>query len=142
MDSIALPIPAIATILALCGLQASLACADEIAVTTWHCWYQGQTRLACRLATVAGDGETLSPEALTDPLRAALPAAAQQVLDHPARLRNRTVTIPMFSSYEDRANAEDLADAVMCGARMACRVVFHPDIAAIAFLHETDPARD
>lgn len=147
MDNLSLLFSAAAALLAL---LASPAMADGSAVTTWNCWYQGQTRLACRLAPPDGLADEPDEDAVATPGTDALPqgqpsglpAVAQRILREPLKLRDRIIVIPMFSSYESRENARELADAVMCGTRLACRVNYHPDMATVAFLHETDPARD
>lgn len=147
MDKLSSPTPAARALLALLGSPAS---AGEPFITTWTCRYQEQTRLACRLAPAddlayepgenaraTPGADALLPSQPSDPL-----AVMQRKLREPGRLRGRIIVIPMFSSYESRENARELADAVMCSTRLACRVNYYPDIAAVAVLHEIDPARD
>lgn len=117
--------------------------------TTWNCWHARGTNILCRLA----DAPEVIEEAVTHqvheparqttlPQRGRLPKIAETILKQAAKLRERTISIPMFSHPESMANAEELADAVMCGARKSCRVQFFRSVALAALHIVGDPALD
>jgi hypothetical protein len=74
------------------------------------------------------------------PRRGPLPRIAYGILENPARFAGRTITIPLLSPPENLANAEELADAVMCGGRQACGVQFFRSVTA--FAQHLDEAAD
>jgi hypothetical protein len=132
--------------------------ADEISgattpTTIWTCWYNNDTRILCRLldadapseptqadATASSDVGPLQPTSSQYPNRGALPPIVNAILDRPETLRERTISIPLFTSPEDMAFAEELAWAVMCGIRETCRVDFERSVEALAMLNDPDPA--
>jgi hypothetical protein len=134
--------------------------ADEVsgaaaATTTWLCWYNNDTRILCRLLDAAADAPSdplqadATPSAVAAPLqptssqypsRGPLPPIVNAILERPETLRERTISIPLFTSPEDMAFAEELAWAVMCGIRATCRVDFERSVEALAMLNDPDPA--
>lgn len=123
--------------------------ATAITETTWNCWHARNTKILCRLADApelvddAAAIEVAAPAAPTArPQRTRLPKIAKTILEQAAKLRERTISIPMYSHPESMANAEELADAVMCGARKSCRVQFFRSVALAALYIVGDPALD
>ena len=106
--------------------------------TSWTCWYNGDSRVLCRVA--AAPALDAAPLTTAYPGRDTLPEAVRTIHERPALLRGRTITIPLHSPPEDMDNAAELACAVMCGIRTACRVDFFRDVAELALRHEEDPA--
>jgi len=120
----------------VCGAETAAAPALE---TRWTCWYNGSMGVLCRVT------DAPPAEAAVEPVAVApdgLPEVARVILERPGLLRGRTVAIPLYSQPEEMANAELLADAVMCGARASCSVDFFRDLAALAMQLEEDPARE
>lgn len=129
--------------------DASPRAATAIAETTWNCWHARNTKILCRLADApeviedAAASEVGAPTGVTTASRPArLPKIAETILQQAAKLRQRTISIPMYSHPESMANAEELADAVMCGARKSCRVQFFRSVALAALYIVGDPALD
>lgn len=131
--------------LALADDDAALT-ATAVAETTWNCWHARNTKILCRLADapeVIEDAAAIEVAAPTARLqRTRLPKIAKTILEQAAKLRERTISIPMYSHPESMANAEELADAVMCGARKSCRVQFFRSVALAALYIVGDPALD
>lgn len=138
-----------------CGF--SLALADELTLsngdsvseTTWNCWNERNVKILCSLvdtSIVSNEdflpAPSIDPNASAYPSREPLPDLVETILERPEYLRDRTISIPLYSPPETHANAEALADAVMCGARPGCHVEFFHSIWMVALLYETDPARD
>ncbi|NMG74682.1 hypothetical protein [Aromatoleum diolicum] len=118
------------------------------AETVWSCWYNEDTTFRCRLARSRdepGDRRVKfgSPEPRRSlyPRRGPLPPIVKTIHDHPARLRGRTITIPLFSTPLDPEFAATLVQAVMCDTRPACRTRIYRSPAAAAEEYEEDPAR-
>ncbi len=134
--------------LAACCLAPAAPATDGTAIsapatTVWTCWHNGKTRILCRLSRAPEWGTAEAAElAAPYPGQMVLPLAVREIREQPMRLYGRTLVIPMFSTPELAANSEMLADAVMCGARPACRVDFFHDVAGLASLYEEDPALD
>jgi hypothetical protein len=120
-----------------CGAETAAAPAIE---TRWTCWYNGRTSVLCRVTDAPLAQPPLDPAA--SPPSDGLPEVARVILERPGLLRGHTLTIPLHSPPEEMANAELLAEALMCGARTSCRVDFFRDVAALAMQFEEDPARD
>lgn len=117
------------------------------AETTWNCWHARNTKILCRLAYApevieysADDDVAVAATQAKLPLRARLPLLAETILKQAAKLRERTISIPMYSHPESMADAEELADAVMCGGRNSCRVQFFRSVALAALYIVGDPA--
>lgn len=118
------------------------------AETVWYCWYNEDTTFRCRLARARdnpGDrGAWLGiPETRRSlyPKRGPLPPIVKTIHEYPARLRGRTITIPLFSHPLDPGLAAILVHSVMCGSRPACRTLIFPSSLAAAKEFEEDPAR-
>jgi len=116
--------------------------------TEWHCWYNDDTTFRCRLARAPDDPGARDAEPDRAPARSSLyprrgplPAIVGTIHQHPARLRGRTITIPLFSAPRDVRFAAMLVQGVMCGARPACRALIFDSAAAVADAYEEDPAR-
>lgn len=114
-----------------CGVGASGRAAADDAETVWACWYDRSTSVLCRLLTApASPIETAveSPLPLVVPASsrpgAVLPPLAHVISEAPARLGGRTVRIPLHNHAHNMDAVEQLAEAVMCGARSDCRVLF------------------
>jgi hypothetical protein len=145
------------TLFALATLAGPARADAAAADTAWGCWYNGDTTFRCRLAR-APDEEVSAPgghdapapgaspfppapsQRLLLPRRGPLPVLVQTIHEHPARLRGRTITIPLFSHPTDAQLAAELTHAVMCGDRPACHVQIFRSAAAFAYAHEEDPA--
>lgn len=122
---------------------------DSVLPTTWHCWLDRSSRVLCQLEQAPPANENdpgflpVSDLSVSSyPRRGPLPRIAYSILENPARFAGRTITIPLLSPPENMANAEELADAIMCGGRQACGVQFFRSVVAFALhLDEgTDPA--
>lgn len=85
--------------------------------TQWHCHYNGGVRVLCRLANA---GEVAMPVAVS----AHLPEAVHWILNHPARVAEGLVSIPLLGVPFDMEMTGKLAEAVMCGAKAACGIIF------------------
>lgn len=85
--------------------------------TKWHCHYDGGVRVLCRLASGGQDVEQVA-------VSARLPEAVHQILNRPAELEGSLVSIPLLGVPFDMAMTGKLADAVMCGAKAACGIIF------------------
>lgn len=104
---------------------------DASAWTIWDCWLERGTRILCRLEAVGPmPTELHAATPLVSPVRApsgrliARTALAQAILDRPDSLRERVISIPLYSAPDSRLDAEELAGAVMCAERIQCRVAF------------------
>lgn len=116
--------------------------------TVWNCWYNHDTTFRCRLAQAPddpggadADPGLSAPRPSLYPKRGPLPAIVKTIRDHPARLRGRTITIPLFSPPIDMRFSVELVQAVMCGRRPACRIRIFRSLAGVAQEYEEDPAR-
>lgn len=116
--------------------------------TVWNCWYNHDTTFRCRLAQAPddpggadADPGLSAPRSSLYPRRGPLPAIVRTIRDHPARLRGRTITIPLFSPPIDIRFSAELVHAVMCGRRPVCRIRIFRSLAAVAQEYEEDPAR-
>lgn len=118
----------------LMALYATCAHAEEVVArpVSWVCWYAGAASVACRLG--GPDGGELSGADLQSPTTdagAALPAGkrplpeiVRTILQQPHTLVGKTISIPLFTEARDAEFVRELADAVMCGTRKLCRVLF------------------
>jgi hypothetical protein len=121
-------------------------------MTTWHCWYDGMTGVLCRISELATPSAATMPAQATAtttasidsgrPQRGTLTQLAVALVDAPAKMIERTIRVPLLSYPENMSDVEELADAVVCGGRITCRVEFFRTTGALA-LHlddESDPA--
>jgi hypothetical protein len=136
------------------GVHADEMTAATTPTTIWTCWYNNDTRILCRLldaadtpseplradATASSDAGPLQPISSQYPSRGPLPPIVGAILERPETLSERTISIPLFTSPEDMAFAEELAWAVMCGIRETCRVDFERSVEVLAMLSDPDPA--
>lgn len=126
--------------------------AQAPAMTIWHCWYDGMTGVLCRIgeletpsAATSSASATASTNASTEsgrPQRGTLTQLAVALVNAPAKMVERTIRVPLLSYPENMSDVEELADAVVCGGRITCRVEFFRTTGALA-LHlddEGDPA--
>lgn len=129
------------------GAQAEMPAARP---ASWVCWYADGTSLACRLGP---EGlSMLSPadlsagaedSAIVPPAgRRPLPEIVRTILLQPEKLAGRTISIPLFTEAQDMDFARELAEAVMCGTRRLCRVLFLGSSAEVALALDAvdDPA--
>ncbi|WP_157353737.1 hypothetical protein [Aromatoleum toluclasticum] len=117
---------------------------------TWICWYAKGTHVHCRLgieesAAVSSAGSSSTHSAPVDTVpegRRPLPKLVRTILSDPGKLAGRTITIPLFTESDDRAFVRELAEAVMCGARKVCSVLFVDTPTEIALTMDmlADPA--
>lgn len=122
---------ALAAALASILLTPDARSAGESEWTVWQCWLEQSTRILCRLESAAAH-VTAPPEPTPSPRPVQAPSGrliamdefARAILSDPERLRERTVSIPLFSPPESPLNAEELAGAVMCANQIQCRVAF------------------
>lgn len=105
--------------------------AEASAWTIWDCWMERGPRILCRLESVgAMPAESAAPTPVASPARApsgrliARTALARAILDQPDSLRDRVISIPLYSTPASRFDAEELAGAIMCADRIQCRVAF------------------
>lgn len=99
-------------------LAASVQAQPEPVSTVWNCWYNGDTRIQCVLAT-ARPGEAHSPYG-----HASVSDVVQRLWKRPHTLTGKRVFIPLFNEPEDWGRVRLLAESVMCGASRKCRVEF------------------
>lgn len=105
------------------------ASAPAQADTVWSCWYNGDTRIQCVLATAAPDATPSRYE------NATLPGVVKQLWSRAHTLTGRRVFIPLFNEPEDWERVHLLAEAVMCGNSQTCSVYFsrsYTDAAVLA----------
>ncbi|MBD5804939.1 hypothetical protein AZOA_43850 [Azoarcus sp. Aa7] len=118
----------------LMALYATCAHAEEpvAAPVSWVCWYAGATSVACRLgapdAFVPSGADLPSPAsdagAVLPVGKRPLPEIVRTILLHPDTLVGRTISIPLFTEARDPDFVHELAEAVMCGTRKLCHVLF------------------
>ncbi|QTQ38912.1 Uncharacterized protein ToN1_48180 [Aromatoleum petrolei] len=115
--------------LAATGAEAQAPTSGE---ATWICWYTKGSHVHCRLGleesaapSSAASSSTPSAQFGTVPEgRRPLPELVRTILSDPGKLAGRTITIPLFTESDDRAFVRELAEAVMCGAKKVCSVLF------------------
>lgn len=136
----------------LMALYATCAHAEEALArpVSWVCWYAGATSVACRLG--APDAFMPSGADLPSPASDAgavlpvgkrpLPEIVRTILLQPEMLVGRTISIPLFTEARDADFVHELAEAVMCGTRKLCHVLFLGSSTEIALALDTldDPA--
>ncbi|AYH41801.1 hypothetical protein [Azoarcus sp. DN11] len=121
-------IRAIAVLLAATSPGGGAAAADID--TVWACRYNGSMSIYCGLTAapvpVTAPEQALAPAGPTDgfPTRGPLPPLVRTIAEEPGLLVGKLIRIPLYSLPEDLDDAALLADAVMCGARLRCRVIF------------------
>lgn len=118
----------------LLALPAACAHAEGAAArpASWVCWYADGASVACRLGAPeaflpsvadlepgASDAGALPPAG-----RRPLPEIVRTILQEPGKLAGRTISIPLFTEAQDMEFVRELAEAVMCGTRKLCRVLF------------------
>ncbi|NMG45013.1 hypothetical protein GPA22_14895 [Aromatoleum toluvorans] len=118
----------------LLALPVTAAHAEAPAVTpvSWICWYANGTAVSCRLGPPdafmpapaelqpgAADAGALLPAG-----KRPLPQIVRTILQEPEKLADRTISIPLFAESHDTDFVRELAEAVMCGTRKLCRVLF------------------
>lgn len=136
----------------LLTLFATCAYAEEPAArpASWVCWYAGAASIACRLG--ASDAPVPSGADLQSPTSDAgvvppagkrpLPEIVRTILLQPDTLVGRTISIPLFTEARDMDFVRELAEAVMCGTRKLCHVLFFESSTEIALALDAleDPA--
>lgn len=85
--------------------------------TQWHCHYNGGGSILCNLASAGNRSENVS----VDPR---LPRAVHDILNNPAELAGSLVSIPLHGVPYDMEMVGKLAEAVMCGRKTSCGIVF------------------
>lgn len=107
-------------VLALLPVVAAAAATE--AQTVWACWTNQQQQVACLLqSSTPGAGPVGTAQA---PMTSAWPPSLQTVRGQPARLRGRTLLIPLHTEPFDPASVAELARAVLCGSQPGCRVSY------------------
>lgn len=136
----------------LLTLTATGAHAEEPAAraASWVCWYAKSASVSCRLgepaALAAADADPQSPLSDAGGVLPAgtrpLPEIVRTILQQPESLAGRTISIPLFTEARDTEFVRELADAVMCGTRKLCHVLFLASSAEIALALDAfeDPA--
>lgn len=136
----------------LMALYATCAHAEEAVArpVSWVCWYAGAASVACRLgapdAFVPSGADLSSPTsdagAVLPAGRWPLPEIVRTILQQPETLVGSTISIPLFTEARDADFVHELAEAVMCGTRRLCRVLFLGSSTEIALALDTldDPA--
>ena len=136
----------------LMALYATCAHAEEAAArpVRWVCWYTGAASIACRLgapdAFVPSGAELQSPTsdagAVLPAGKRPLPEIVRTILQQPETLVGRTISIPLFTEARDADFVRELAEAVMCGTRKLCGVLFLGSSTEIALALDAldDPA--
>lgn len=100
--------------------------------TVWYCAYDGQQAISCRL----GDpGET--SRLIQEQIDPRLPALAHGIRNQPGQLAGRIISIPLHTVPFDFEMVGKLAEAVMCGSRNTCAVIFARNVVALAPLVRT-----
>lgn len=115
----------------VCGAGVSGRAAAEGPETVWACWYDRSTSVLCRLLAAPVSPVATSPESALPPgeapssrPRRPLSPLVHVIGEAPAQLGGRIVRIPLHNHAQNMEAVEQLADAVMCGARSDCRVLF------------------
>lgn len=130
------------------GATAQTASPEE---PTWICWYIRGTQMHCRLGSDIATSPTgaASPSSAVEPGavpsgRRPLPEIVRTILTEPEKLAGRTIAIPLFTESGDRSFVRELAEAVMCGAKKLCSVLFldAPSEVALTLDALEDPVRN
>ncbi|AYH44217.1 hypothetical protein [Azoarcus sp. DN11] len=130
------------------GASAQTASPEE---PTWICWYLRGTQMHCRLASdiATSPAGAASSSAAVEPGvvprgRRPLPEIVHAILAEPEKLAGQTIAIPLFTESSDRSFVRELAEAVMCGAKQMCSVLFldAPSEVALTMDALDDPARN
>lgn len=134
----------------LMALYASCANAGETVArpVSWVCWYAGAQSVACRLgapdAFVPSGADLPLPTSDTRavPPSEKLPEIVRTILQQPETLMGRTISIPLFTEARDEDFVRELAEAVMCGTRKVCAVLFLGSSSEVALALDAleDPA--
>lgn len=116
--------------------------------TSWTCWYSRDSAITCELkrapvaeALVEREKAAFEAGGGTAPTAArsgSLPHVVQVLRDRPGALAGKQVRIPLHTEPTDMVFVRQLAQAVMCGSRAACRVEFGPTIFELARLSPAD----
>lgn len=88
-----------------------------LGATTWHCHYDGGSGILCNLAST---GQAQFPVAVAE----RLPRLVHDILNKPEALTGSTVAVPLHTIPYDMEMVGKLAEAVMCGAKPMCGIVF------------------
>jgi hypothetical protein len=133
----------------LLALAGGAANAADPLPTAWTCWFGTGTSVACRLSDSMGDepsggtsaGETDVALAPLTP-RGTLPPLVSKILDRPAALAGRQISIPLLGEPQDKEFVRELAESVMCGAKKLCSVRFLGSATELALFADEfeDPA--
>lgn len=86
--------------------------------TLWLCAYDGKKHIECRLAATS---QELSLPAEVD---SRLPRIVDDILNAPQVLAEALVRIPLHTAAFDMNLVGQLAEAVMCGAKLRCSILF------------------
>lgn len=88
--------------------------------TVWYCAYGGAASIFCRL----GDAGSSEAQRFTQTVSARLPQAVHEILNTPAALADDVVRIPLLTVPQELDLVGELAEAVMCGTKPMCSVIF------------------
>ncbi len=101
--------------------------------TVWHCWYDGNDAVLCRLGESPADDDKALAEAR--PIDKRLPDVVRQIWQQAKQVAGRLVNIPLHTIPYDMALTGQLAESVMCsGATAPCGVIFAKNAVALAEL--------
>lgn len=91
----------------------------------WACWYHASDfTLRCVLSRTPASLEPARVEALRQAVDRRLPELVRVIRATPERLATQQIFIPLWNAPYEMDFARQLAEAVMCGGRDDCRVVF------------------
>jgi len=99
----------------------------------WTCWHDNAKAVICQLSSIASAyqeriagpmGDGMAHVSGSESRNKSPSPLASAILHNPAGLTGRRIAIPMFSEPEDRDFMIQLAEAVMCGVKSNCSVLF------------------
>lgn len=91
----------------------------------WACWYHASDyTLRCVLSRTPASLELARVEKLRQVIDRRLPELVRVIRATPERLAEQQIFIPLWTEPYEMDFARELAEAVMCGVRHDCTVVF------------------
>ena len=101
--------------------------ADNAEGPRWACWYDGEQAVRCLLARSHITDTEARAAAVSQRFDPRLPELVRTIWGSPEQLAGKNIHIPLFTDPYEMDFVRQLAEAVMCGVRKDCSVVFDPN---------------